>query len=145
MYKALAIESKDGSSGTRCSQAGTKLNVCAILSSQKKHQDAVMFAKSAISDYETLLTDVQIGLVEACASAQTQFEELDLATLLLSASIAYYNLGAEHEHCREFRSAHSAFETSLKYAMKAPPEVASQMIKEASRSLKEVQDKKEKA
>jgi hypothetical protein len=33
MLKALAIESKDGSSGTRCSQAGTKLNVCAILSS----------------------------------------------------------------------------------------------------------------
>jgi hypothetical protein len=33
MYKALAIESKDGSSGTRCSQAGTKLNICAILSS----------------------------------------------------------------------------------------------------------------
>lgn len=84
-----------------------------------------MFAKSAIADYETLLTDVQIGLVEASASAQTQgFEELDLATLLLSASIAYYNLGAEHEHCKEYRSAHSAYETSLRYALKAPPEVA---------------------
>ncbi len=83
-----------------------------------------MFAKSAIGDYETLLTDIQIGLVEASASAQTQFEELDLATLLLSASIAYYNLGAEHEHCKEYRSAQSAYERSLQYAMRAPPEVA---------------------
>jgi hypothetical protein len=69
MLRALAIESKDGSSGTRCSQAGTKLNVCAILSSQSKHKDAIMYAKSAIADYETLLTDIQIGLVEASASA----------------------------------------------------------------------------
>jgi hypothetical protein len=82
--------------------------------------------------------------VEASASAHTQFEELDLATLLLSASIAYYNLGAEYEHCKEYRSACSAYETSLKYAMKAPPEVSSQMIKEAGRSIKEVQQKEEK-
>ena len=103
-----------------------------------------MYAKSAIADYETLLTDIQIGLVEASASAQTQFEELDLATLLLSASIAYFNLGAEHEHCKEYRQSESAFERSLAYALKAPPEVASQMIKEASRSMREVAEKEEK-
>jgi len=30
-----------------------------------------MYAKSAIADYETLLTDIQIGLVEPSLSAQT--------------------------------------------------------------------------
>jgi hypothetical protein len=103
-----------------------------------------MYAKSAIADYETLLTDIQIGLVEASASAQAHFEELDLATLLLSASIAYFNLGAEHEHCKDYRQAESAYERSLMYAMKAPPEVAQQMVSEAARSMREVGDKEEK-
>jgi len=35
----------------------------------------------------------------------SQFEDLDLATLLLSLSIAYYNLGAEYEHCKDFKQA----------------------------------------
>lgn len=69
---------------------------------------------------------------------------MDLATLLLSLSIAYYNLGAEYEHCKEYRSASFAYERSLINAAKAPPEVASQMIKEASRSIKEVAIKEEK-
>lgn len=43
----------------------------------------------------------------------TQFEDLDMPTLLLSLSIAYYNLGAEYEHCKEYKSAEVAYEKSL--------------------------------
>lgn len=139
MLKALAIESKDNQSGTRCSQAGTKLNICAILSSQEKHKDAIIYAKNAIADYESLLTDIQIGMIDMA----TQLEDLDLATLLLSLSIAFFNLGAEYEHCKEYRSAQGAYEKSLSYAAKAPPEVSAQMLKEASRSIREVMDKDE--
>ena len=32
-------------------------------------------------------------------------EDMDLATLLLSLSIAFYNLGAEYEHTKEFKQA----------------------------------------
>lgn len=63
MLKALEIESKDSLSGTRCSKAGTKLNICAILSTQGKHRDAIVYARNAIADYESLLTDIEIGLV----------------------------------------------------------------------------------
>lgn len=67
-----------------------------------------------------------------------------MATLLLSLSIAFFNLGAEYEHCKEYKSAGIAFEKSLKYASKAPPEVSEQMIREASRSIREVAEKEEK-
>ena len=73
----------------------------------------------------------------------SQFEDLDLATLLLSLSIAYYNLGAEYEHCKDYKQAQSAYEKSLSYAAKAPPEVSGQMMKEASRSIREVMYKEE--
>jgi hypothetical protein len=87
------------------------------------------------------LTDIQIGLIQPSGG---QFEDLDMATLLLSLSIAFFNLGAEYEHCKEYKSAQAAFEKSLSYAAKAPPEVAAQMIKEASRSIAEVVAKDEK-
>jgi hypothetical protein len=74
----------------------------------------------------------------------TQYEDLDLATLLLSLSIAFFNLGAENEHCKNYKAAQVAFEKSLQYALKAPPEVAAQMIKEASKSIREVAEKEEK-
>jgi tetratricopeptide (TPR) repeat protein len=140
MLKALTIEQRDEQGGTRCSKAGTKLNICAILSSQSKHRDAIVYAKNAIADYESLLTDIEIGMVEP----STQFEDLDMATLLLSLSIAFYNLGAEYEHCKEYKRAQVAYEKSLQYAAKAPPEVSSQMLKEASRSIREVVEKDEK-
>jgi tetratricopeptide (TPR) repeat protein len=139
MQRALEIESNEAISGTRCSKAGTKLNICAILSSQGKHRDAIVYARTAISDYEGLLTDIEIGLVDPTS----QLEDMDTATLLLSLSIAFYNLGAEYEHCKEYRSAQISFEKSIQYASRAPPEVASQMIKEATRSMKEVAEKEE--
>ena len=98
-----------------------------------------MFAKSAIQDYESLLTDIQIGLIEPSSE-----QEIDLPTLLLSSSIAFYNLGAEYEHCDEFKQARLAYDRSYTYAMKAPPEVASQMARESSRSILEVTEKEEK-
>ncbi len=101
MAKALQTEAKDSHSGTKCSQAGTKLNICAILSTQGKHKDAIIYAQNAIADYESLLTDIQIGMIEP----STLFEDLDLATLLLSLSIAYYNLGAEYEHVKDYKKA----------------------------------------
>ena len=116
------------------------MNICAILSSQSKHRDAIVYARNAIADYESLLTDIEIGLVEPT----TQFEDMDLATLLLSLSIAFYNLGAEYEHCKEYTSAQVAYERSLSYASKAPPEVSSQMMREASKSISEVAEKEEK-
>jgi hypothetical protein len=48
-----------------------------------------------------------------------------MATLLLSLSIAFFNLGAEYEHCKDFKLASVSYEKSLTYAAKAPPEVAS--------------------
>lgn len=60
-----------------------------------------MYARNAIADYESLLTDIEIGLV----TPSTQMEDMDLATLLLSLSIAFYNLGAEYEHTKEFKQA----------------------------------------
>lgn len=62
MIAALSLESECGI--TLSQIAGTKLNICAILSSLKKHKDSIRYCASGISDLMNILKIIKIKRIK---------------------------------------------------------------------------------
>eukprot|EP00347_Sterkiella_histriomuscorum_P004569 403359964 len=131
-YMKLALKCESESHQSLSNIASTKLNICAILSLLKKHQKAIYYVYSSINDYEKAL-EIQRQ------SNQKVNEESNIPTLLQSMSLAYYNLGVENEHLRNFQQAIDSYEKGLDFAQQTPQGQA--LVAQFTKSIEEVRVK----
>ncbi|EAS01164.2 tetratricopeptide repeat protein (macronuclear) [Tetrahymena thermophila SB210] len=119
LQKALEIETISQNDFSTLS--GTHLNICAILSSLGKHQDAIKHAKAALyfvqkakqeilQDQETqenfnsqnestiLLQKLKTQIVDLAVSLQKSSYNIYTTEI-----ISYYNLGIEYQHLRDYK------------------------------------------
>merc|ERR550537_498925 len=90
LKKALAIEEQ---SGVRCQNpAGTHLNLCALLSQMRQHQEALHHAHKALQLLQSATPD----------DASSHGESL--------ICVAYFNLAAEYEHLKRWTEAYWAYQ-----------------------------------
>lgn len=109
-YKYLQQALKlDLQSSNDSSIAATYLNLCAILSSMARHEEAKLHAEQAVNILESA---GDVTVVEDDADRREAFQRS--VTLV----IGLHNLGAELEHLQRFQDAIMAFEKGLMYARK---------------------------
>ena len=108
--------------------ASTKLNICAILSQLQRHDKAIIFATSAISDLSITLQIVRVKKMEdeeqkQQAMAESNLKLIDLKipesneeSLTQTLGIAHYNLGVEYEHSGSFEKAKENYLTAQDFA-----------------------------
>lgn len=131
MLKALKVESE--ADLLKSQQAGTKLNICAILSQLNKHNEAIKYCKAATNDLMTTLKIIRLKnmknkekrrlLMEVENVTEEQIEAVDQEDrpqLHQTLGIAYYNLSIEYEYVQEYECAlenlnKSRFFSSLRF------------------------------
>jgi hypothetical protein len=109
MFQALELEKESNIQSSQI--AGTKLNICAILSQLDKHEEASSYCISAIQDLLKTLKAIKIRLTrdenkKGILMSQESIDDHDLEkvvdedrpTLHQTLSIAYYNLAVEYEY-----------------------------------------------
>merc|ERR1712072_209620 len=90
LKKALVIEEQ---AGVRCQNpAGTHLNLCALLSQMRQHQEALHHAHKALQLLQSASPD----------DAGSHGESL--------ICVAYFNLAAEYEHLKRWTEAYWAYQ-----------------------------------
>ncbi|CDW72007.1 tpr domain containing protein [Stylonychia lemnae] len=105
---------------------------------QPLHSKAIKYVESAIDDYRNVLHQIKNGV--SFTNGQT---ELTVAHMLQFLSIAYYNLGVEHEHMKNYNNAIDNFEIALENCLNSTQgNLLSQQIHQA---LSEVRTKHEQA
>ena len=109
--------------------ASTKLNVCAILSILGKHLTAIQFAQEAVKHLEYTLAEIgDPKLVEF-------YSNVDKKSLLITTTIAYFNLAAEYEHSKDMVSAMQAYGKVVQYSQDSHLSELNQYAKDAQNKL----------
>ncbi len=103
LQKALAIEQKLKHVDN---PADTHLNLCAVLSQMKRHEEALTHAQSALS----LLQDELFGGPQGAAAAAAKPDRIAVL------AIAYHNLGVEHEFLKQFTASLQAYTKGVEIA-----------------------------
>jgi tetratricopeptide (TPR) repeat protein len=103
LQKALAIEQKLKHVDN---PADTHLNLCAVLSQMGRHEEALTHAQSALG----LLQDELFGGPQGAAAAAAKPDRIAVL------SIAYHNLGVEHEFLKQFTASLQAYTKGVEIA-----------------------------
>ena len=90
--------------------ASTKLNICAVLSSLKRHTEALKLAQEAVDHVKNTIDDLEDP------EKRDQYINVDHSSLLNTISIASFNQGAEHEHLNQLHEALDAYRMALEYS-----------------------------
>ena len=109
-YMLEALRSDVANRAPPAHVASTKLNICAILSILGKHLTAIQFAQEAVSHLEYTLQELsdpeRVG----------HYTNIDEKSLLITTTIAYFNLAAEYEHSKDVQSSLQAYRQVVQYA-----------------------------
>ena len=84
--------------------ASPKLNICAVLSSLKRHAEARVVAKEAVSHVMATVNDLEDPI------KTNQYINIDKTSLYNTLTIAQFNLGVENEHLNDLNEALNAYE-----------------------------------
>jgi len=103
LQRALRIET---SSNAVVNPAGTRLNLCAVLSQLGKHEEALQHAQASVILLQEELV-AQSSSVDLAVAHKTSPELLNKMAVL---SISYHNMGVEHEHLKSVDSAVDAYQ-----------------------------------
>jgi tetratricopeptide (TPR) repeat protein len=103
LQKALAIEQKLKHVDN---PADTHLNLCAVLSQMGRHEEALTHAQAALG----LLQDELFGGPQGAAAAAAKPDRIAVL------SIAYHNLGVEHEFLKQFTASLQAYTKGVEIA-----------------------------
>ena len=93
--------------------ASTKLNICAILSILGKHLTAIQFAREAVTHLEHTLKEL------SDPECVDRYTNIDKKSLLITTTIAYFNLAAEYEHSKDVRASLDAYGKVIVYAQQS--------------------------
>lgn len=104
LQKALAIEEKLQRVDN---PADTHLNLCAVLSQLKRHEEGLIHAQAALK----LLQEELFG-ANAAGSSKGEQKQDRIAVL----AIAYHNLGVEHEFLKQFTASLTAYTKGVEIA-----------------------------
>lgn len=89
------------------SSAGTLMNICAILSRQKKHQAAYQYALQAIVKFQASFT------LDGLYLGKKRADKNEAASVVL----AYYNGAVEAEHLQKWVQAQELYEFAHKVCL----------------------------
>jgi tetratricopeptide (TPR) repeat protein len=103
LQRALRIETN---SSAVVNPAGTRLNLCAVLSQLGKHEEALQHAQASVILLQEELV-AQSSSVDLAVAHKTSPELLNKMAVL---SISYHNMGVEHEHLKSIDSAIDAYQ-----------------------------------
>jgi tetratricopeptide (TPR) repeat protein len=103
LQRALRIETN---SSAVVNPAGTRLNLCAVLSQLGKHEEALQHAQASVILLQEELV-AQSSSVDLAVAHKTSPELLNKMAVL---SISYHNMGVEHEHLKSIDSAVDAYQ-----------------------------------
>jgi hypothetical protein len=103
LQRALRIETN---SSAVVNPAGTRLNLCAVLSQLGKHEEALQHAQASVILLQEELV-AQSSSVDLAVAHKTSPELLNKMAVL---SISYHNMGVEHEHLKSIESAVDAYQ-----------------------------------
>jgi tetratricopeptide (TPR) repeat protein len=103
LQRALRIETN---SSAVVNPAGTRLNLCAVLSQLGKHEEALQHAQASVILLQEELV-AQSSSVDLAVAHKTSPELLNKMAVL---SISYHNMGVEHEHLKSIDNAVDAYQ-----------------------------------
>jgi tetratricopeptide (TPR) repeat protein len=127
LQRALRIETN---SNAVVNPAGTRLNLCAVLSQLGKHEEALQHAQASVILLQEELV-AQSSSVDLAVAHKTSPELLNKMAVL---SISYHNMGVEHEHLKSIDSAVDAYQKGADIARFYLGDV-NQITKTLSKSL----------
>lgn len=111
--------------------ASTKLNICAVLSSLKRHVEARKFAQESVEHVFGTIRDIE--------NPQTrhQYINVDRESLFNTVTIALFNLAAEHEHLNELQEALKTYNLAQEFVKKSNIATLDKLIGQAIQNLEE--------
>jgi tetratricopeptide (TPR) repeat protein len=128
--------------------ADTHLNLCAVLSQLKRHEEALSHAQSALA----LLQDELFGGPGGAAAAAQKPDRIAVL------AIAYHNLGVEHEFLKQFTASLQSYTKGVEIAsvylgaahgitgtLRASQLAAAKCIEDAKRAAEAKEKEKERA
>ena len=121
-YMELSLKADVGNGAPLSHIASTKLNICAVLSSIKRHVDAKQLAQEAVKD-----------LLKAIDNNEKQ----DGSSIQYTLMIAQFNLAVEFEHLNELQDALDSYQQALIYANQCNDENIAIFAGEAIDKVKE--------
>lgn len=140
LQKALAIEER---LALVDNPADTHLNLCAVLSQLKRHEEALLHAQSAL---KMLQAELFGGAGPGSGGGGAASAKPDRISVL---AIAYHNLGVEHEFLKQFTASLTAYtkgvevstvylgaEHSITSTLRTSQLAAARAIEHANESLK---------